>query len=391
MGWRQPELVHTRGSLMNMPLWAALRRRDGAALFSDLRGAHSRDLAIDLGTANTVVYRRGDGVVVFEPSVVAIDEHSGAVHAIGTEAKRMIGRTPASIRAIRPLRHGVIADFEVTQEMLRYFLRQGRSGRLSPRVVICVPSGVTQVERRAVIEAALSAGAARAYLIEEPMAGAIGAGLPVAEATGTMVVDIGGGTSEMAVISLGGIVVAQSLRLGGYELDEAIIRHVRDEHRLLIGQERAEEVKIAIGSIRPDRRDHGEADVAGRDLTTGLLRRIMLGTEEVQQALEQPVSQIVEAIKATLELVPPELAADIGDRGLALVGGGALLRGMDERLRAETGLPVHVPDSPLTSVAIGAGHSLEELAAYRRSSLASTVRVDDRRRLFTRQTARLPR
>src|SRR6266508_3489893 len=204
MGWRQPELVHTRGSLMNMPLWAALRRRDGAALFSDLRGAHSRDLAIDLGTANTVVYRRGDGVVVFEPSVVAIDEHSGAVHAIGTEAKRMIGRTPASIRAIRPLRHGVIADFEVTQEMLRYFLRQGRSGRLSPRVVICVPSGVTQVERRAVIEAALSAGAARAYLIEEPMAGAIGAGLPVAEATGTMVVDIGGGTSETAVISLGG-------------------------------------------------------------------------------------------------------------------------------------------------------------------------------------------
>jgi rod shape-determining protein MreB and related proteins len=374
-----------------MPLVSALRRRAGASLLSRFRSPHSGDLAIDLGTANTVIYRRGDGVVVFEPSVVAIDEHTGAVHAIGGEAKRMIGRTPASIRAIRPLRHGVIADFDVTEQMLRYFLRRGRSGRRSPRVVICVPSGVTQVERRAVIEAALSAGASNAYLIEEPMAGALGAGLPVEQAAGSMVVDIGGGTSEMAVISLGGIVVAQSLRVGGYELDEAIIRHVRERHRLLIGHERAEEVKLAIGSTRPDRRDHGETDVAGRDLTSGFLRRVMLEAEEVRTALEQPVAQIVETITGTLELTPPELAADIGERGLTLVGGGALVRGIDERVRTETGLPVHVADSPLTSVAIGAGHSLEELATYRRLSLPASVHVDGRRRLFTRRTLRAPR
>jgi rod shape-determining protein MreB and related proteins len=370
-----------------MPLRSAVRRRDGVSLFRHLPGTRSEDLAIDLGTANTVVYRRGDGVVVFEPSVVAIDERTRAVQAIGTEAKRMIGRTPATISAIRPLRHGVIADFDITEQMLRYFLRQGRNGRFSPRVVICVPSGVTQVERRAVIEAALSAGAAKAYLIEEPMAGAIGADLPVAEPAGTMVVDIGGGTSEMAVISLGGIVVARSLRLGGYELDEAIVRYVRDTHRLLIGQERAEDVKIAIGSVRPDKREHGEGAVAGRDLTSGLLRRIMLGTEELREALEQPVTQIVEAIKGTLELTPPELAADIGERGFVLVGGGALLRGIDARLRVETGVPVEVADSPLTSVAVGAGRSLEELDSYRHSSLAATVRVDEKQRLFTRRTS----
>jgi len=370
-----------------MPLRSALRRRDGVSLFRHLPSRRSEDLAIDLGTANTVVYRRNVGVVVFEPSVVAIDERTKAVQAIGTEAKRMIGRTPASISAIRPLRHGVIADFDITEQMLRYFLRRGRTGR-SPRVVICVPSGVTQVERRAVIEAALSAGAANAYLIEEPMAGAIGADLPVAEPAGTMVVDIGGGTSEMAVVSLGGIVVGRSLRLGGYELDEAIVHYVRDTHRLLIGQERAEDVKIAIGSVRPDSRQHGEGAVAGRDLTSGLLKRIMLGTEEVREALEQPVTQIVEAIKGTLEITPPELAADISDRGFVLVGGGALLRGIDARLEAETGVPVEVADSPLTSVAIGAGRSLEELDSYRRSSLAATVRVDERQRLFTRRTPR---
>jgi rod shape-determining protein MreB and related proteins len=350
----------------------------------------SHDLAIDLGTANTVVYRHGAGVIVLEPSVVAIDDRTGAVEAIGSEAKQMIGRTPATIRAIRPLRHGVIADFDVTERMLSYFMRRGRSGRLSPRVVICVPSGVTQVERRAVIEAALSAGASRAYLIEEPMAGAIGADLPVAEPGGTMVVDIGGGTSEMAVISLGGIVVAQSLRIGGYELDEAIVRHVRDRYQLLIGQQRAEEVKIAIGSTRPDSRGGGgKADVAGRDLTTGLLRRLTISSEEVQEAIERPIAQIVETVKGTLDQTPPELAADIADRGLTLVGGGALLRGIDERLRTETGLPVHVAESPLTCVAVGAGRSLEELASYRRSSLAALVEVDGRRRLFTRRTLRV--
>jgi rod shape-determining protein MreB len=239
-----------------------------------------------------------------------------------------------------------------------------------------------------VIEAALSAGASHAYLIEEPMAGAIGADLPVAEPGGTMVVDIGGGTSEMAVISLGGIVVAQSLRLGGYELDEAIVRHVRDRYKLLIGQQRAEEVKIAIGSTRPDSSEGSEADVAGRDLTTGLLRRITIGSEEIQEAIERPIEQIVDAVRGTLDQTPPELAADIADRGLMLVGGGALLRGMDERLRVETGLPVHVAESPLTCVAIGAGRSLEELASYRRSSLAALVQVDGRRRLFTRRTTR---
>ena len=331
------------------------------------RASGEHDLAIDLGTANTVVYRRGRGVVVFEPSVVAIDDRTGAVHAIGTEAKRMIGRTPATIRAIRPLRHGVIADFDVTEEMLRYFIALGRESRFtSPRVVICVPSGVTDVERRAVIEAALAAGARRAYLIEEPMAGAIGAGLPVGEARGTMVIDIGGGTSEMAVISLGGMVVSQSLRLGGYELDEAIMRHVREEHRLQIGLERAEEVKIEVGSVAPHDSET-TTQVAGRDLASGLLKRVALTAGEVRRALERPVAQIVEAVKAALDRTPPELAADISDRGLVLLGGGALLRGIDARLRAETEVPVQVADSPLICVAVGAGHSLEEWPTLERA------------------------
>jgi rod shape-determining protein MreB len=335
-----------------------------------------QDLAIDLGTANTVVYRRGRGVVVFEPSVVAIDERTGAVQAIGTGAKRMIGRTPGAIRAIRPLRHGVIADYDIAEEMLRHFIGLGRESRFaSPRVVICVPSGVTDVERRAVIEAALAAGARRAYLIEEPMAGAIGAGLPVAEARGTMVVDIGGGTSEMAVISLGGMVVSHSLRVGGYELDDAIIRHVRDEHGLQIGPERAEQVKIDVGSVSPHR-NGSTAYVAGRDLTSGLLKRIALGATEVQRALERPVAQIVEAVKAALDQTPPELAADIGDNGLVLLGGGALLRGIDDRLRDETHVPVHIAESPLTCVAVGAGHSLEEWPTVERAG----VTVDGARR-----------
>jgi rod shape-determining protein MreB and related proteins len=339
-------------------------------------------LAIDLGTANTVVFRRGEGVVAFEPSVVAIDERTEAVVAIGQDARRMIGRTPASIRAIRPLRHGVIADFEVTEQMLRYFIRRGREGWLgSPRVVLCVPSGVTEVERRAVVEAAVGAGARRAYLIEEPMAGAIGAGLPVGEAAGSMVVDIGGGTSEVAVISLGGMVVSRSLRVGGYELDEAIVRHLR-EQGLVVGQERAEEVKIEIGAALVGERAAAggpETEVAGRDLTTGLLRRRTITAAEVGQAIERPVAQIVEAVMATLEQTPPELAADLGERGLVLVGGGALLGGIAERLRRETRLPVHVADSPLTCVAIGAGRSLEELSTYERS--ASPRRAGRRSRI----------
>jgi rod shape-determining protein MreB len=323
-----------------------------------------------LGTANTVVYRRGDGIVVFEPSVVAIDDVSGEVRAIGAEAKRMIGRTPATIRATRPLRHGVIADFETTEHMLRHFIREGRGSRFdSPHVIVCVPSGVTDVERRAVEEAALSAGARRAYLIEEAMAGAIGAGLPVAEATGLMIVDIGGGTSETAVIALGGMVVSRSLRVGGYELDEAIVRHVSQVHKLLIGQEQAERAKLEIGSVVAGG-ELGDTQVAGRDLLTGLLRRAPLTSDELRGVLRRAAEPIVAAVKDTLEVTPPELAADIGDRGLVLVGGGALLRGMDELLAQETDLPVHVADAPLTCVALGAGHSLEEIETLEHSRRA---------------------
>jgi rod shape-determining protein MreB and related proteins len=329
------------------------------------RGGH--DLAVDLGTANTVVYRRDEGIVLFEPSVVAIDELTGEVRAVGERARRMIGRTPATIRATRPLRHGVIADFEVTEQMLRHFIGITKRGSFeSPRVVLCVPSGVTEVERRAVEEAAITAGARRAYLIEEPLAAAIGADLPVADASGTMVVDIGGGTSETAVISLGGIVVANSLRVGGYELDEAIVRHVQQEHKLLIGQEQAEEVKIAIGTALALPNGEQETDVAGRDLINGLLRRVTLTADEVQSALRRPLAQIVDAVKDTLERTPPELSADIATHGFVLVGGGALLRRIDDLLRHETELPVTIAPSPLTCVALGAGQSLDELTALDR-------------------------
>jgi rod shape-determining protein MreB and related proteins len=339
-----------------------------------------RDMAVDLGTANTVVYVRHEGIILFEPSVIAIDEKTGQVQAVGDEARRMIGRTPASIRATRPLRHGVIADFEVTEQMLRRFLAKANGHRgIHQRVVLCVPSGITNVEERAVKEATLTAGARQADLIEEPMAGAIGAGLPVAEPSGNMVVDIGGGTTEVAVISLGGIVVSRSLRVGGYEMDESIVRYVRDHRRLLIGQERAEEVKIEVGSAfevdgLPD------TEVSGRDLVTGGLKRVRLTAEETREALERPVNQIVDTVKETLETTPPELAADITNRGIVLVGGGSLLRGLDELMRVETGLPVYIADSPLTCVAMGAGHSLEELAVIRRVAEKRRIRPQRRRR-----------
>jgi rod shape-determining protein MreB and related proteins len=320
-----------------------------------------RDMAVDLGTANTVVYVRHEGIILFEPSVIAIDETTGRVQAVGDEARRMIGRTPATIRATRPLRHGVIADFETTEQMLRRFLAKANGHRgIHRRVVLCVPSGITDVEERAVREATLTAGAREAGLIEEPMAGAIGAGLPIAEPSGNMVVDIGGGTTEVAVISLGGMVVSRSLRVGGYEMDEAIVRYVRDRHRLLIGQERAEEVKIDVGSAfeipgLPD------TEVSGRDLVTGGLRRVSVTADEAREALRRPVGQIVETVKETLEATPPELAADITSRGIVLVGGGSLLRGLDELMRVETQLPAYVADSALTCVATGAGQSLEEM------------------------------
>jgi rod shape-determining protein MreB len=336
-------------------------------IFDNLTGFGSRDMAVDLGTANTLVYVRGRGIVLSEPSVVAIDTRSGEVHAVGVEAKRMLGRTPGSISAIRPLKDGVIADFEVTEQMLRHFIQKVHQHRFAhPRVVVCVPSGVTGVERRAVEEATLSAGARQAYLIEEPMAAAIGAGLPIAEPAGNMIVDVGGGTSEVAVISLGGIVVSQSLRVGGDEMDEAIVNHVKKDYKLLIGQQTAEEIKLEIGSAFP-MKEELKAEVRGRDMLTGLPKTVIISSDEVRHALEDPVGQIIDAIRQTLDKTPPELAADIMDRGVMLAGGGALLTGLDERLRHETHMPVHVADSPLTCVAIGSGKSLEEFEVIHRS------------------------
>jgi rod shape-determining protein MreB len=354
-------------------------------------------MAVDLGTANTVVYRRGRGVVLFEPSVVALDERTGSVHAVGEQAWRMIGRTPAAIRATRPLRHGVIADFEVTEQMLRYFLGQAGVRRVaSPRVIVCVPSGITEVERRAIEEATVAAGARHAYLIEEPMAGAIGAGLPVAEPRGSLIVDIGGGTSEIAVIALGGMVVASSLRVGGYELDDAIARFAQQEHKLLIGQQQAEQAKIALAAAYPQADEDERAfEVAGRDLVTGLLRRQTVTGKQVREAIAGPLAQIVDAVKDTLERTPPELAADVGEHGIVLVGGGALLRGIEERLREETQLPVSVAEEPLVCVAVGAGLSLEEIGTLERvrdSAAGSSNRIAGRRsrsrRIFGRRARR---
>jgi rod shape-determining protein MreB and related proteins len=338
--------------------------------FSYMTGFGGRDMAVDLGTANTLVYVRGRGIVLSEPSVVAIDSRTGEVHAVGIEAKRMLGRTPGTISAIRPLKDGVIADFDVTEEMLRHFIQKVHQSRFAhPRVVVCVPSGVTGVEKRAVEEACLSAGARQAYLIEEPMAAAIGAGLPVGEPTGSMVVDIGGGTSEVAVISLGGIVVSQSIRIGGDELDEAIINYAKREYKLLIGQQTAEELKLEIGSAFP-MAEELQAEIRGRDMVSGLPKTIVLTSEEIRSALEEPLSQIVDAIKVTLDRTPPELASDIMDRGIVLAGGGALLQGLADRVRDETQIPTHLAESPLTCVAVGSGRSLEEFEVIHRTNRA---------------------
>ncbi|HUY72190.1 MAG TPA: rod shape-determining protein [Gaiellaceae bacterium] len=339
-------------------------------IFNYFTGFGGRDMAVDLGTANTLVYVRGRGIVLSEPSVVAIDQATGDVHAVGLEAKRMLGRTPGTISAIRPLKDGVIADFDVTEQMLRHFIQKVHQHRFAhPRVVVCVPSGVTGVEKRAVEEATLNAGARQAYLIEEPMAAAIGAGLPVAEPTGNMIVDIGGGTTEVAVISLGGIVVSQSLRVGGDEMDEAIINHIKREYKLLIGQQTAEEIKLEVGSAHP-LKEEVQAEVRGRDMLTGLPKTVILSSDEVRHALEEPIVQIIDAIKSTLDKTPPELAADIMDRGIVLAGGGALLQGLDQRLRQETHMPTHLAESPLTCVAVGSGRSLEEFEAMRNSARA---------------------
>jgi rod shape-determining protein MreB len=326
------------------------------------RRGSARQLAVDLGTANTVIFRRGEGVVLFEPSVVAIDERSGEVQAVGAQARQMIGRTPAHIRATRPLRHGVIADFEMTEQMLRHFIRRVLGGAHSrTHVMVCIPSGITPVERNAVEEATRAAGAANASLIDEPLAAAIGADLPVADSVGALILDIGGGTSEIAVTALGGLVVAHSIQVGGYELDDAIVRAVQQHEQLLIGQEQAEKLKVEVGSAFAGFGRVSSGEVAGRDLLTGLLRRARFDEEQVRSALERPLAQIVEALKDLLERTPPELSADIAGRGVMLVGGGALLPGIDELIRRQTGLEVTIDDEPLTTVARGAGKALEEL------------------------------
>jgi rod shape-determining protein MreB and related proteins len=332
-------------------------------------GRSARDMAIDLGTANTVVHVHGRGIVLSEPSVVAIDERTDEVVAVGVDAQRMIGRTPAQISATRPLRHGVIADFEVTEEMLRHFMRKVLDRRRAhPRLVVCAPTGITEVERRAVEEAALSAGARRVHLIEEPIAAAIGAGLAIAEPIGRMVIDVGGGTSEVAVISMGGIVLSRSVRVGGYDLDEAIAAHIRSQHVTAIGSQSAEAIKLAIGSAAP-LGDELVSAVRGRDLLSGLPRELDLTSEEIRAALEGPLSDILAAVHATLEETPPELAGDIARDGILLAGGGALLRNFDARVETETGMRAHLADSPLTCVAIGAGHALEEPDALWQASL----------------------
>ena len=343
-------------------------------VFSSLSSIMGRDMAVDLGTANTLVYVRGEGIVLNEPSVVAVNVKDGRPVAVGAEAKRMIGRTPAHIQAIRPLKDGVIADFDICEKMLRYFIQKVHTSKWSkPRMVICVPSGITPVEQRAVQEAAEFAGARKpAYIIEEPMAAAIGAGLPVQEPTGNMIVDIGGGTTEVAVISLGGVVTSQSARTGGDELDSAIITFIKKEYSLALGERTAEEVKIALGSAWPLETEL-HAEIRGRDLVTGLPKTIVTTTEEIREAIAEPVASIVDAVKVTLDKTPPELAADIMEGGIVLAGGGALLNGLAARLEHETGMPIVIAPNPLFSVAIGSGQSLEEFDALKGVLFSSTI------------------
>ena len=338
-------------------------------LLDGLLGLLSHDVGIDLGTANTLVTVRHRGIVISEPSVVAMDTRTKRVLAIGAEAKRMVGRTPANIVAIRPLRDGVISDFDVTEAMIQHFIRKvhDRYARIPrPRVLIGIPSGVTEVEKRAVRDATINAGARWARLIEEPMAAAIGAGLPVSEPTGSLIVDIGGGTTEVAVISLGGIVVSRSIRIGGDEMDTDIVNFARREYNLLMGERTAEDIKVAVGSAHPSTGAERTVTFRGRDLLTGLPRSVEVGGDQIREALEPSVAQIVEAIKETIEETPPELVADIMDQGIVLAGGGALLAGLDRRVAEATQMPVHIADDPLTYVVRGTGRVLEDLDALER-------------------------
>lgn len=332
----------------------------------------TRDIGIDLGTANTLVHMKSKGIVMREPSVVAINNNTGEVLAVGFEAKNMIGRTPGNITAIRPMKDGVIADFQITQGMLRYFIRKvmGKNMFIKPRVVVCVPSGVTEVEKRAVIDATLQAGAKEAYLIEEPMAAAIGANLPVEEPTGSMVVDIGGGTCEVAVISLGGVVVSRSLRIGGDELDDSIVLYVKKEYNLMIGERTAEDIKIKVGSAYM-LEEETKHNISGRDLVTGLPKDLTISSDEIRAALSEPINSIVDSIKYTLEKTPPELASDIMEKGIMLTGGGALLKGLDQLIHNETGIPVNIAEDPLDCVALGTGKVLEEIEVLRNVLISS--------------------
>lgn len=327
----------------------------------------SRDMGIDLGTANTLVYIKNKGILIREPSVVALKDDQEDVLAVGNEAKNMIGRTPGNIKAIRPMKDGVIADFDITERMLRYFITKAhkRSKLVRPRIIVCVPSGITEVEKRAVLDAAQHAGARNAYLIEEPMAAAIGAGLPVEEPTGNMVVDVGGGTTEVAVISLGGVVISRSIRIGGDEMDEAIVHYVKRNYNLMIGERTAEEIKIDIGSALKEEAE-GDKEIRGRDMVSGLPKTITVSAKEIQEALKEPVDSIAEAVKYTLENTPPELSSDVMDRGIILTGGGSLLKSLDKRLIKDIQIPVHLAEEPLDCVVKGTGIALEEIESIKK-------------------------
>jgi len=342
-------------------------------VLNSLWGMFSNDLAIDLGTANTLIYVKGQGIVCNEPSVVAVQKEAKGgrkVLAVGAEAKKMLGRTPGNIVAIRPLKDGVIADFEITEAMLRYFIQKihNRKTLVRPRIIICVPFGITEVEKRAVKESAESAGAREVYLIEEPMAAAIGAGLPITEPTGNMIVDIGGGTTEVAVISLAGVVFSKSVRVGGDKMDEAIAQYIKRKYNLLVGERTAELIKITIGSAYPAQ-EIQTMEIKGRDLVAGVPKTVEISDEEIRDSLLEPINQIVEAVRIALERTPPELASDIVDKGIVLAGGGALLRNLDVLLREETGLPIMLADDPLTAVVMGAGRALDEINLLRDISI----------------------
>ena len=333
-----------------------------AKLYNDALGMFSNDMGIDLGTATTLVYLKNQGIVLMEPSVVAIQAGTSNVLAVGEEAKRMLGRTPGSIVAIRPMRHGVITDFEISEAMLRYFIKKVNSAKplVRPRIVIAIPSGITEVEKRAVKDSALHAGAREVFMIEEPMAAAIGVGLPIQEPSGNMIIDIGGGTTEMAVISLAGVVFSKSVRVGGDELDEAIINYLKKNYNLMIGERTAEDVKIKIGSVYP-MEEELKMEVKGRDLVAGLPKTVSVTSEEIREAMSEPIAQILEAVRITLERTPPELSADLIEKGIVLAGGGSLLRGIDKLISEVTGLPVHLAEDPMTAVALGTGKVLSEI------------------------------